>query len=137
MLPIGAGSHPYALSLSSENDGYVIAGLQFVNGGLPTGRMCKVLNNGKKAWDQSFRYDGKGMNTECYGIWITKDEGYIVTCGTGIEPDAYGAGGGVTDDGTWLAMLHRTDKNGNQLWQKAYTNKTGNENNAGEYMCSQ
>eukprot|EP01084_Bolivina_argentea_P305603 527954_1 len=137
MFPIGAGSHPYALTLSSQNDGYVIAGLQFINGGLPNGRMCKVSTNGNKLWDKNFRYDGKGMNTECYGIWITKDNGYIVTCGTGIEPPIGALGvDKVNDQDTWLAMLHRTDKDGNQQWQKAYTNKTGNENNAGEYVIT-
>ena len=135
MFPIGIQSHPYALTLSSQHDGYVIAGLQFTsaNGGLPSGRMCEVSSDGEVVWDKNFRYDGKDMNTECYGIWVTKDGGYIVTCGTGIEgPEV----GGVGAENTWLALLHSTDKDGNELWQKAYTNKTANENNAGEYVVT-
>ena len=144
-------SHPYALTLSSQNDGFVIAGLAINYDennnpdkfpiGYPVGRMTKLFaNNGSIAWDQYFRNNqSSNMNTECYGISIATDLGYIVTCGTGVEPsisDANDSDLQLGSKDTWMALLHRTDVNGNEYWQKCYTNQTQNLNNAGEYVVT-
>ena len=80
------------------------------------------------------------MGVECYGISITKDNGYIVTCGTGddgpLRRHSNRNSQQLKSSETWMALLHRTDINGNEDWQKCYTNQTQNLNNAGEYVIT-
>lgn len=130
----GTGSHPYSLITSSTNDGWVIAGLALrETSGVPEGRMAKISYQGDLVWDTRFVYptNSAEMSVECYGVSLTKDNGYITTCGSGWE----GQVNGVEDKYTWVALLHRTDANGKVDWQKAYTNQTG-PNNAGEFVIT-
>lgn len=84
----GFQSHPYALTPSSQSTGgMVIAGLAIQTNGYPEGRAISISSDGSLLWDIRFRYPGPvNQNTECYGISICTDQGYIITCGTGIEP---------------------------------------------------
>merc|ERR1711920_510203 len=102
----------------------------------PEGRMVKISTDGDLMFDQRFTFslpDGHSaeMSVECYGVSVTRDKGYITTCGTGWE----GPEDNLGDRDTWMAILHRTDGDGNLMWQKAYTNQsTGN--NAGEFVVT-
>eukprot|EP01084_Bolivina_argentea_P125142 221747_1 len=131
----GTASHPYALTLSTLNDGWVISGLALKqSNGIPEGRMAKIGYKGDLIWDTRFEYNNDtDMSVECYGISITKDNGYITTCGTGYEgPNILK----LNDENTWMALLHRTDKNGVIDWQKCYTNQTEVLGNAGEFVIT-
>lgn len=134
----GHASHPYALTLAPDNSGYTIAGLAV---GLDSkgieqceGRVLKVDSKGNLVWDQRFREPGKDLNTECYGISPTDDNGYVITCGTGVEPELHPHD--TPEEKTWRALVHRTDNKGNQLWQQTYTTRDKLQNNAGEYIVT-
>ena len=136
----GSGSHPYSMIPSSTNDGYVISGLALrEKTGVPEGRMVKIGSDGDLLWDRRFVYSLNGhsaeMSVECYGVSVTMDKGYITTCGTGWEGQVEGQVNGVNDRDTWMALLHRTDIDGNVQWQKAYTNQSSG-NNAGEFVVT-
>ncbi len=133
----GTQSHPYSLITSSLNDGWVISGLALrETTGVPEGRMAKISSGGDLVWDTRFVYpvNSAEMSVECYGVSVTKDNGYITTCGTGWEGQI-SRDDNIGDKYTWMALLHRTDEDGNVDWQKAYTNQTG-PNNAGEFVVT-
>ena len=139
----GTGSHPYSLTISSSGDGWVISGLALrANTGVPEGRMAKIGYDGNLQWDKRFVYptNSESMSVECYGVSICSDGGYITTCGSGWEgqiDDDHDDddNNGLEDKYTWVALLHRTDSNGEVDWQKSYTNQTG-PNNAGEFVVT-
>ena len=53
--------------------------------------IIKVNKYGNLEWDNSFgeplNGDPRKIFDECYGVRSTPDGGYIIACGTGIEPD--------------------------------------------------
>jgi hypothetical protein len=68
---------------------------------------------------------------ECYGVRTTLDGGFVLACGTGIEPE------NVTDEGdpraTWAAYVIRTDSDGQVLWEYTY-HTPGMGHNAAEHI---
>lgn len=123
----GYQSHPYAFTAASDT-GYVIAGLtlRYVDDS-PQGRILKVSSTGEVEFDTSFRQERKGYSTECYGVSICSDGGYIVACGTGPE----------TNQGSepWQNLVQRVDRRGISLWKKVYTGENS-RNGTGEYVVT-
>jgi len=130
----GPSSHPYAFTLAPGGAGYVIAGIGFKDAH-PWGRLAKINPGGELLWDQRFRncdhesVDCDEVNTECYGVSVTPDDGYVVTCGTGCTGRHCSA-----RESNWMTYVHRTDAAGNALWSKDYS--TQEANNAGEYIST-
>jgi hypothetical protein len=126
-------SQAYALTVARDGSGYAVAGHGFK--GNPWGRLIKVDPSGNLLWDKRFRnceHESTScdeVNTECYGVDTTPDNGFIVTCGTGCTGRHCSA-----KDGVWMAYVHRTDAHGNELWSKDYS--TQDANNAGEYIVT-
>lgn len=136
----GHASHPYALTIGNNDDAYVIGGLAVINDaqGLEQcqGRLLAVSpDSGDVQFDQRFTSSEKDTNIECYGIQtVERDGGYILTCGTGVEPEVHPHDSDKSK--TWRVLVHRTDSAGEVLWQDVYTSNDKLQNNAGEYIIS-
>lgn len=99
----GHASHPYALALASadpgsgdeDNGGYAIGGLAVIMEPPERqieqcqGRIVRVSRDGMILWDKRFGSKAPDANVECYGIQQTLDYGFIMTCGTGVEPELH------------------------------------------------
>lgn len=161
----GHASHPYALSDSQSKTKIALAGLAVIYdaNGIEQcqGRLVEVdAATGNVVFDKRFTSTLPDTNIECYGLQATHDGGYIMTCGTGVVS----AHSVATDSGmgcwweinsrpttpqepelhpkdspqskTWRVLVHRTDGEGEQVWQKTYTNSSSLQNNAGEYIVA-
>lgn len=136
--PGGHASHPYALTIGQDGS-YVIGGLAVIYGAKQIeqcqGRMVAVdPKSGAMIFDRRFTSALPDTNIECYGIQTTLDGGYIMTCGTGVEPELHP--NDPPKSKTWRALVHRTDGQGRQLWQKDYTSNADLKSNAGEYIVA-
>ncbi len=95
----------------------------------------RVDSDGKLMWEKKFGEplggDSKVIFDECYGIKTTPDGGFVMACGSGIEPDNTV---NKTDPlNTWAAYIVRTDAAGETLW--TFTHHTpGEGHNAAEYV---
>ena len=113
----GHASHPYALALNGAGDGYVIGGLAVIMDAKQIeqcqGRMIHVSPTGDLVWDSRFTSEQKDTNIECYGVQATQDGGYIMTCGTGVEPELHPSDSQKLK--TWMVLVIRVDAKGNKL----------------------
>ena len=66
---------------------------------------------------------------ECYGVRSTSDGGYIMSCGTGIEPGFF-EGSSYWD--SWRILAIKTDSLGNFVWD--FTSRDIEGEKAGEYI---
>ena len=135
----GHASHPYALALAQNGGVYGIGGLAVINDakGIEQcqGRLALIHpQDGTLIADRRFTSDEKDTNIECYGVSPTPDNGWILTCGTGVEPELHPADSQQSK--TWRVLVHRTDSNGAQLWQRVYTSNAQLQNNAGEFIIT-
>jgi hypothetical protein len=138
----GHASHPYALSLASDGSGYTIGGLAVIFDSKQIeqcqGRLAKVgAADGQLLWDRRFTSTQRDTNIECYGLQsVAADGGYIVACGTGVEPELHPHDPQRMK--TWMALVHRTDADGMPQWTHNYTTNAGPpyQNNAGEYIVA-
>lgn len=136
----GHASHPYALTLPADGSGYVIAGLAVIydanNIEQCQGRLAKISPDGTLLFDKRWTSKQKDTNIECYGVQNTPDGGYIATCGTGVEIELHP--GDSQQLATWMVLVHRTDSEGNEVWDTTYTSNKGPayKNNAGEYIVT-
>lgn len=95
--------------------------------------LVKTDSAGNLEWHQSFGEplggDPLWIYDECYGVKTTPDGGYVMACGTGIEPENV-----KTEDPNnfWASYIIRTDKKGNLLWEHIY--KREDIHNAAEYI---
>ncbi len=141
--PAGAGgmdghaSHPYALTVAQDG-GVVVGGLAVIfdanNIEQCQGRLVKIGVDGSKIFDRRFTSALPDTNIECYGAQTTLDGGFILTCGTGVEPELHPKDSQKSK--TWRVLVHRTDPDGNQLWDTDYTTNDALQNNAGEYILA-
>jgi hypothetical protein len=136
----GHESHPYALTIGNDDSTYVIGGLAviFDENGVEQcqGRILAVSpDSGDVQFDRRFTSTEKDTNIECYGIQtISRDGGYILTCGTGVEPELHPKDSDKSK--TWRVLVHRTDSLGQKLWENVYTTNEDLQNNAGEYIIA-
>ena len=111
----GHKSHPYALAATKGGGGYAIGGLAVINDaeGIEQcqGRLV-VMDSGGGAlrWDRRFTSEAKNTNIECYGLQQTHDGGFILTCGTGVEPELHPHDSPRAK--TWMVLVHRTNSTG-------------------------
>ena len=117
-------------------DGYVLAGhtTSYGKGGWDAW-LVKVDHKGNLQWQKSFGQPLGGsprlIYDECYGVKATADGGFVLACGSGIEPK--NRKDRKDPRNTWAAYLVRTDHKGNLLWEYTYHNpKEGH--NAAEYV---
>ena len=133
----GHASHPYALT-QGHDGGYAIGGLAVIFDAKHIeqcqGRLLKVDPSGNVVFDRRFTSTEKDTNIECYGLQPTPDAGFILTCGTGVEPELHPKDSQRSK--TWRVLVHRTDARGVQVWQKAYTDNSKLKDNAGEYIVT-
>lgn len=143
----GIASHPYALTGAPDSSGYVIGGLAVIDDGkdysqgrfrgYTQGRLAKVSPKGEFVFDQRLQSNQRHTNIECYGVSPAgAGDGYILACGTGVEPEVHPED--PEELRTWMALVHRTDLDGKQLWQRNYSSNKGPpfRNNAGEYIIT-
>ena len=136
----GHASHPYALTHASGADSPVaIAGLAVLSDarGIDRcqGRLLTVnATTGDAQFDARFNATIPDANVECYGVTPAPGGGFVVACGTGVEPELHPHDPAVLK--TWRALAHRADSGGRQLWSKAYTDAIGLKNNAAENIIS-
>jgi hypothetical protein len=113
----GHASHPYALTAATDGRGYMVAGLAVINDaqGIEQcqGRLAKVSSSGDLRFDRRFTSALPGVNIECYGIAPAADGG------TGAEPELHPHASQKLK--TWRMLVHRTDAEGTQQWERAYT----------------
>jgi hypothetical protein len=68
----------------------------------------------EQTYDQLSNGTSKNLFDECYGVKQTSDGGFVLACGSGIEPDH------VSDedspDNLWAACLLKTDSLGEPCW---------------------
>jgi hypothetical protein len=125
--------HCYDMDLTKDG-GYILTGHTT---SLPSvgwdAYLVKVDRNGEKVWDRSFGEpldgDPRKIYDECYGVRSTPDGGYIISCGTGIEPEPYKDSSYWSD---WKIFVVKTDQDGNFLWD--FTSKDFPGEKAGEYV---
>lgn len=134
----GHASHPYALAKGNVG-AYAIGGLAVImdakNIEQCQGRLLRVNpSTGDVEFDRRFTSSAPDTNIECYGLQATEDAGFVLTCGTGVEPELHPKDSKQMK--TWMVLVHRTDPQGNQLWEKLYTTNKDLQNNAGEYIVA-
>jgi len=133
-LQSGVMSHPYAFAVARDGSGYVIAGHAFPCFDeitcQPSGRLVKVSADGDLEWDARFRNDKKDYNTECYGASAAADGGFVVSCGTGVEPEDHPDA--PANDKQWESLVFKADAKGNTEWQHLYTTNEHGVGNAAE-----
>jgi hypothetical protein len=151
----GHASHPYALAVQrlpgeatagGGGGNATFAHATFALGGLAVifdaqqieqceGRLLGVdAATGSVKWDRRFKSTSKDTNIECYGLQATHDGGYVLACGTGVEPELHP--GDSARSKTWRVLVHRTGASGEQVWQTNYTTNDQLQNNAGEYIIA-
>lgn len=136
----GHASHPYALAAGNNENGELVVGL----GGLAVlttrgvdqcqGRLITMSSSGDMIFDHRFTSEQKDTNIECYGLQQTADRGWVLSCGTGVEPELHPKDSQKLK--TWMALAHRVDENANVLWSKTYTTNENLQNNAGEFVIA-
>eukprot|EP01052_Picozoa_sp_SAG31_P017816 SAG31_NODE_1235_length_9198_cov_5.065282_6_plen_446_part_00 len=133
----GHASHPYALTHGLDGS-YAIGGLAVLTDASGVdqcqGRLIKIDAKGDLIFDRRFTSAQKDTNIECYGLQPTPDAGFILTCGTGVEPELHPHAS--QKDKTWRILVHRTDTNGWQQWQQTYSDNSKLKNDAGEYIIT-
>ena len=80
--------------------------------------LVRIDMKGNLLWEQTYDQLSNGTSKhifdECYGVKQTADGGFVLACGSGIEPDH------VTDedsvDNLWSACLLKTNAIGEPLW---------------------
>jgi hypothetical protein len=128
----GTCSHPYALTMGNDGS-YAIGGLACM--GLdPRGRLLAVSPAGEVRFDRRFQ-GTPDFNIECYGVQPTHDGGYILTCGYGVKSTSDHPNE-TQIDLVWRALVHRTDSQGEPVWESVYGNRTKGLSNAGEYIIA-
>ena len=75
------------------------------------------------------KYQPRKIFDECYGVRSTPDGGYIIACGTGIEPGFF-KGSYYWD--RWRILTIKTDSLGNFVWDLTSDKIEGEK--AGEYV---
>ena len=140
-VPYRYNSDPYALTLghNAGSTRYVIGGLAVIFDKNQIeqcqGRLLAVAPiDGSVLFDKRFTSALPDTNIECYGVAETLDGGYILTCGTGVEPELHP--GDSQKSKTWRVLVHRTDSEGEEEWDTDYTTNDALKNNAGEYILS-
>ena len=141
----GHASHPYALAASTTSTTVVaIGGLAVINqaGVHPPVEQCqgRLLSvnisstDGKMIYDSRFTSIEQDTNIECYGVTPSTngDGGWVLTCGTGVEPELHPKDSKVSK--TWRVLLHRTDVDGRQMWQTNYSDNCQLHDDAGEFI---
>ncbi len=95
--------------------------------------IVKTNKYGNLEWDNSFgeplNGDPRKIFDECYGVRSTPDGGYIIACGTGIEPGFF-KGSYYWD--RWRILTIKTDSLGNFVWD--FTSDKIEGEKAGEYV---
>lgn len=95
--------------------------------------LIKVDKNGLMVWEKRFgeplNGDPRKIFDECYGVRSTSDGGYIMSCGTGIEPGFF-EGSSYWD--SWRILAIKTDSLGNFVWD--FTSRDIEGEKAGEYI---
>jgi hypothetical protein len=136
----GGSGNDQCFDMDLTDDGYVLAGhtTSFGKEGWDAW-LVKVGLKGDLQWQKSFGQPLGGnprqIFDECYGVKTIPDGGFVLACGSGIEPE--NVRNRKDPRNTWAAYLVRTDDKGNLLWEYSYhTPKEGH--NAAEYiaLCS-
>ena len=117
----GSGMDQF-FDLEPAGDGWVMAGHTASFGqGWDVWLVC-VDAKGALRWQKTFGQPLGGQEglifDECYGVKQTHDGGFVLACGSGVEPD------NIQDENdernVWAAYLIKTDGQGNCQWEYTY-----------------
>lgn len=96
----------WAHVVRQTDDGYVVVGATEADVEFSTGEglIMKVDNSGNEIWNTTI------SNAAFEGLWITSDNGYIVS-------------GWRTEMPNYMGLMAKLDNNGNVEWEKTYGNQ--------------
>lgn len=133
----GGTGDDQCFDMDLTSDGYILAGhtSSYGKGGWDAW-LVKVDHKGNLQWQKSYGQplggNSRQIYDECYGVKATADGGFVLACGSGIEPE--NRKDRKDPRNTWAAYLIRTDQKGKLLWEYTYhTPKEGH--NAAEYVA--
>ena len=117
----------------TPDGGFIMGGHKVVNQGWD-GWAVRVNAQGDELWSSTFGQPNGGTSTqmfeECYGVKSVPWGGYVLGCGSGVEPD------NIADHNdplnVWRAYVVRLDELGNLSWHHTYSNGEGDD--AAEYI---
>lgn len=92
--------------------------------------LIKTDSEGSVLWEQTYGQLSNGTSEnifdECYGVKKTFDGGFVLACGSGIEPDHVIDVASV--DNLWAACLLKTDSLGEPCWTYVFHQPEGGHN---------
>ena len=108
--------------IESTEDGWVLAGHSTSVGNGWDVWLVRVNAKGMERWQSRFGQplggDERFIYDECYGVQQTGDGGFLLACGSGVEPD------NVQNENDrrniWAAYLIKTDRSGKLRWEYTY-----------------
>lgn len=115
----GGAAMDQCFDFDTLSDGFVLAGHT-------VGResenwdvwLVRTDSEGKMLWQQTYDQLSGGTSKkifdECYGVQQTSDGGFVLACGSGIEPD--NVADEESSDTIWAACLLKTDGLGLPCW---------------------
>ncbi|MBV7328459.1 hypothetical protein KFU94_09405 [Chloroflexi bacterium TSY] len=135
-MSYGGPEYDQCYDMDLTPDGYVLGGhtTSYGEGGW-NAWLVTVDPQGELIWQRSFGEPLGGspdlIFDECYGVKTTPDGGFVMACGTGVEPENVQN----EDDplNTWAAYIIRTNSSGKLLWEYTY-HTPGQGHNAAEYI---
>ena len=141
------GYEPTDMEVSASDGTFRVIGHGYAKKGQRDGTMVKITASGSVAWQKWYgnpsggvgayknlnsgigsSNDLRAINDECWGVAPTRDGGFAMACGTGIEgSESCGAAGltGATktacenDPRTlWRSLIIKVDASGGIVWQR-------------------
>jgi hypothetical protein len=117
----------------TPDGGFIMGGHTLVDGGWD-GWAIRVDHQGNELWNTTFGQPNGGspqhMFEECYGVKSIPSGGYVLGCGSGVEPDQVV---NINDPlNVWRAYVVRLNETGSVRWHKTYSEGQGDD--AAEYI---
>ena len=124
--------HGYDFDRTSDG-GFIMGGHKVVNQGWD-GWAIRVNAQGDELWNTTFGQPNGGTSTqlfeECYGVKSVPWGGYVLGCGSGVEPDNIANPNDPLN--VWRAYVVRLDESGELSWHRTYSDGEGDD--AAEYI---
>ncbi len=117
----GSGMDQF-FDMEPTDDGWVLAGHSTSGGTGWDAWIVRVDKKGELLWQKRFGQPLGGDEAlifdECYGVKQASDGGYVMACGSGVEPDNIQNENDKRN--VWAAYLIKTDDSGNRQWEYTY-----------------
>ena len=118
----GGEAQDQFFDIEPVEDGWVLAGHSTSGGSGWDVWLVRVNAKGTERWQARFGQplggDERFIYDECYGVKQTGDGGFLLACGSGVEPDNIHNENDKRN--IWAAYLIKTDGSGNLQWEYTY-----------------